>query len=119
MTILAREFRRAFRKGESKHKKFVKKYGSNNDSQSRPHKKKEGIYYECNKSGRIIPNYPKNIKKKGKEDKGEKTTTSVWDARNDSSSDELKDKDEVDVFCMCLLYGTWRRSFRIFAQGRY
>lgn len=41
MTILAREFRRAFRKGESKHKRFVKKYGSNNDSQSRPHKKKK------------------------------------------------------------------------------
>uniref|UniRef100_A0A2C9V3K6 UBN2 domain-containing protein n=1 Tax=Manihot esculenta TaxID=3983 RepID=A0A2C9V3K6_MANES len=67
IAILARKFRRAFRKCENKYKKFVKKYGPKDDSQSHLHKNpKEVICYEYNKPNHIRFNCLKSKKKKKK-----------------------------------------------------
>ncbi|XP_043810973.1 zinc finger CCHC-type and RNA-binding motif-containing protein 1-like [Manihot esculenta] len=98
MAMLVRKFRRAFRKGGSKCKRFVKKYGPKDDSQKDP---KEIICYECNKPGHIRPNCPKNKKKK-KEDKGKKAMVAVCDAIDESSSDDSNEKNEGNICCMAL-----------------
>ncbi|KAG8661117.1 hypothetical protein MANES_02G212360v8, partial [Manihot esculenta] len=68
MVMLVRKFKRAFRKGENKYKRFVKKYGPKDHSLSHLHKDpKEVICYECNKLGHIRPNCPKSKKKKKEE----------------------------------------------------
>ncbi|OAY39655.2 hypothetical protein MANES_10G085602v8 [Manihot esculenta] len=98
MAMLARKFRRTFRKIGSKYKRFVKKYGSKNDSKKDP---KEIICYECNKPDHIRLNCSKS-KKKRKEDKGKKAMVTVWDATDESSSDDSNKKNEANLCCMAL-----------------
>uniref|UniRef100_A0A2C9UVA8 CCHC-type domain-containing protein n=1 Tax=Manihot esculenta TaxID=3983 RepID=A0A2C9UVA8_MANES len=97
MAMLARKFRRTFRKGGSKYKRFVKKYGLKEDSLKDP---KEIICYECNKADHIRHNCPKSKKKK--EDKGKKVMAAVWDTTDESSSDDSNEKNEANLYCMAL-----------------
>ncbi|KAG8662025.1 hypothetical protein MANES_01G056725v8 [Manihot esculenta] len=102
MTMLAKKFRRAFRKGGNKYKRFIKKYGPKDDFQSHPHKDpKEVICNKYNKPGHIRPNCPKSKKKK-KEDKGKKAMAVVWDATDKSFNDDSNENNEANLYCMAL-----------------
>ncbi|XP_057996593.1 uncharacterized protein LOC131175914 [Hevea brasiliensis] len=97
MAMLARKFKRAFKKGGSKYKKFLKKY-TPKDKRFKD-SKEEVVCYECHKLGHIKPKCPLLKKKKGKEDRSKKAMKVVWSNSEESSNDESSDKETAHL-CM-------------------
>ncbi|XP_057994452.1 uncharacterized protein LOC131174695 [Hevea brasiliensis] len=97
MAVLARKFKRAFKKGGSKYKKFLKKY-TPKDKHFKD-SKEEIVCYECHKPGHIKPKCPLLKKKKGKEDRSKKAMKVVWSNSEESSNDESSDK-EAALLCL-------------------
>ncbi|XP_057997284.1 uncharacterized protein LOC131176299 [Hevea brasiliensis] len=98
LAMITRRFKKAFKKGGSKYKKFLKKYslkGETSKDQS------EIKCFECNKPGHIKPNCPK-LKKKNSKDKSKKALIAGWMDSDDSSSDNSSDKEVAHICLMAL-----------------
>ncbi|XP_057984699.1 uncharacterized protein LOC131169503 [Hevea brasiliensis] len=98
MAMIVKRFKRAFRKGGSKYKKFTKKYAPKT-----PNHSSEIVCYECNKPGHIKPKCP-TLKKKNKfrKDKSKKAMAATWSDSDSSSNDETSDKEAANTCMMAI-----------------
>ncbi|XP_057997747.1 uncharacterized protein LOC131176690, partial [Hevea brasiliensis] len=97
LAMITRRFKKAFKKGGSKYKKFLKKYSPKGETSK---DQSEIKCFECNKPSHIMPNCPK-LKKKSK-DKSKKALVVGWMDSDDSSSDNSSDKEVAHICLMAL-----------------
>ncbi|XP_057985321.1 uncharacterized protein LOC131170279 [Hevea brasiliensis] len=98
LAMITRRFKKAFKKGGSNYKKFLKKYSPKGETSK---DQSEIKCFECNKPGHIKPNCPK-LKKKNSKDKSKKALVASWMDSDDSSSDNSSDKEVVHICLMAL-----------------
>ncbi|XP_057999032.1 spindle assembly checkpoint component MAD1-like [Hevea brasiliensis] len=98
LAMITRRFKKAFKKGGSKYKKFLKKYSPKGETSK---DQSEIKCFECNKPGHIKPNCPK-LKKKNSKDKSKKALVAGWMDSDDSSSDNSSDKEVAHICLMAL-----------------
>ncbi|XP_058006836.1 spindle assembly checkpoint component MAD1-like [Hevea brasiliensis] len=98
LAMITRRFKKAFKKGGSKYKKFLKKYSPKGETSK---DQSEIKCFECNKPGHIKPNCPK-LKRKNSKDKSKKALVAGWMDSDDSSSDNSSDKEVAHICLMAL-----------------
>ncbi|XP_057985376.1 spindle assembly checkpoint component MAD1-like [Hevea brasiliensis] len=98
LAMITRRFKKAFKKGGSRYKKFLKKYSPKGETSK---DQSEIKCFECNKPGHIKLNCHK-LKRKNSKDKSKKALVAGWMDSDDSSSDNSSDK-EVAHICLIAL----------------
>ncbi|KAJ9187060.1 hypothetical protein P3X46_002556, partial [Hevea brasiliensis] len=96
--MITRRFKKTFKKGGSKYKKFLKKYSPKGETSK---DQSEIKCFECNKPAHIKPNCLK-LKKKNSKDKSKKALVVGWMDTDDSSSDNSSDKEVAHICLMAL-----------------
>ncbi|XP_021687658.2 uncharacterized protein LOC110670037 [Hevea brasiliensis] len=91
IAMITRRFKKAFKKGGLKYKKFLKNYSPKSETSK---DQREIKCFECNKPGHIKPNCPK-LKKNNSKDKSKKAFVAGWKDSEDSSIDK-----EVAHICL-------------------
>ncbi|XP_057993113.1 uncharacterized protein LOC110636475 [Hevea brasiliensis] len=93
IAMITKRFKKAFKEGGSKYKKFLKKYSPKGETSK---DQSEIKCFQWNKPGHIKPNYPK-LKKKNSKDKSKKVLVAGW-----MDSDNSSDKEVTHICLMAL-----------------